>query len=133
MSCSIDTDDIEIESLEDETRERGKPVHNNGLPFSELILHGCELGELMHPIGVNTEGLEISISIESIALHPSAGMVAAGFVTTEPSPAQNVELGPGMLSTRSRNVVVGLWNARRLTTTPLTVAYMVPPPCAILV
>ena len=46
MSCSIDTDGIEIESLEGETRERGKPVHNNGLPFSETILHGCELGEL---------------------------------------------------------------------------------------
>ena len=87
MSCSIDTDSIEIESLEGETRERGKPVHNSGLPFSELILNGCELGELMHLIGVNTKGLEISILIESVALHPSAGMAAAGFVTTEPSPA----------------------------------------------
>ena len=40
-----------------------------------------------------------------------------------------MELGPGLLSTRSRRVVVGPWNARQLTTTSLTVAYTVPPPC----
>jgi len=64
LSCLIDTNAIEIESLEGETGELYKPLHDMGLPFFETVLDGGKLGQLTHPIWVDTEGFEISVLIE---------------------------------------------------------------------
>lgn len=64
LSCLIDTNAVEIESLEGETCELDEPLQDMGLPFFETILHGSELGELTHPIGMYTEGFKISVLIK---------------------------------------------------------------------
>ena len=64
LSCLIDTDGVEIESFEGDTRELDEPLHDSWLPFPQTILHGGELAELTLPIGVDTEGFEITVLIE---------------------------------------------------------------------
>ena len=78
LSCLIDTDSVEIESFEGDTRELDEPLHNAGLPLSQTILHGGELAELTHPIGVDTEGLEITVLIEIRSLAPVRGHGSCG-------------------------------------------------------
>ena len=60
----VDTDSVEIESFDGETRELDEPFHNVGLPFSQTILYGGKLAELTLPIGMDTEGFKITELVE---------------------------------------------------------------------
>ena len=64
LSSLIDTNTIEIESLEGETRRLDESLHDMGLPFSETILHGGKLGQLTYPVGMDATGFEVSVLIE---------------------------------------------------------------------
>ena len=70
LSCLINTDSVEIESLEGNTRELDEPLHDAGLPFSKTILDRGELGKLTFPIGMDTERFEISVLIEIRSFTP---------------------------------------------------------------
>jgi len=79
LSGLVDTDSVEIEGFDGDTRELDEPLHDSGLPFSQTILHGGELAELTHPIGVDTKRFKITVLIEigslaSVRGHGSCGI-----------------------------------------------------------
>ena len=70
LSSLIDTDGIEIESLDGKTRKLDEPIQHTLLPLSKTILHGSELGQLTHPIRMHTESFKISVLIKVRSLAP---------------------------------------------------------------
>ena len=78
LSGLVNTDGIEIESLDSEARKLDEPVQNGLLPLPKTVLDGSELGQLTHPIGMNTESLEISVLIKVRGFASVAGYVSGG-------------------------------------------------------
>jgi hypothetical protein len=79
LSRFIDTNGIEIERFDGETRELDKPLQDSRLPFPKTVLDGSELCELTHPVRMDTESLEISIlvKVRSLTSIARGGDVAA--------------------------------------------------------